>query len=91
MSDEQNKPVETLRDGALKVSIFQNKGKVRDYFTYVPSRIFTDTQTGEIKETPNLSGSDPLRMANLLNKSYDRIAEFREQRKSQNRKPERER
>lgn len=82
-AQSNNKPIETVRDGALKVSIFRNQGKKGDYFTYVPGRIYTNEKTGEVKETKSLSGSDPLRMANLLNKSYDRVSDFRQQMKRQ--------
>ena len=76
-----NRPVETLRDGALKLSIFRNRGDRGDFYSMVPGRIFTDEKTEKIRETSSLSGSGPLRMANLLTKGYERVAEFREQAK----------
>ncbi len=91
--DTQKKaqPVETLRDGALKVSIFRNQGQNGDYYNFVPGRIYTDDKTGQVRETRNLSGSDPLRMANLLNKSYDRVEDFKQQMKQQSQQRQRER
>lgn len=76
-----NRPIETLRDGALKVSIFRNRGDRGDFYSMVPGRIFTDDKSDKIRETSSLSGSEPLRMANLLTKSYERVAEFRAQSK----------
>lgn len=76
-----NRPVETLRDGALKLSIFRNRGDRGDFYSLVPGRIFTDEKTEKIRETSSLSGSEPLRMANLLTKGYERVSEFRAQSK----------
>ena len=90
MSTDKNKPVKTFRDGELKVSVFQNQGKNGDYFSYVPGRIYTD-QNGQARETHSLTGADPLRMANLLNRSYERIAAFKQQMKAQSRPGNRER
>jgi len=81
--DRGNKPVDTLRDGALKVSIFRNHGEKGNYYTLDPSRIYTDEKSGEIREDSSLSGSEPLRMANLLTRGYARVGEFREQDKAQ--------
>lgn len=82
-SDRGNKPVETLRDGALKVSIFRNRGENGNYYALDPGRIYTDEKTGEVREVSSLSGGEPLRMAHLLTKGYERVGEFREQDKKQ--------
>lgn len=76
-----NRPVETLRDGALKLSIFRNQGDRGPFYSMVPGRIYTDGKTEKIRETSSLSGSEPLRMANLLTKGYERVSEFRAQSK----------
>lgn len=76
-----NRPIETLRDGALKISVFRNRGDQGDRYTMVPGRIYTDEKSNEIRETSSLSGSEPLRMANLLTKAYERVSEFRAQAK----------
>jgi hypothetical protein len=78
-----NRPVDTLRDGALKLAIFRNRREQGDSYSLVPGRIFTDEKTGKIRETSSLSGSEPLRMANLLNKGYERVAEYRERDKQE--------
>lgn len=75
-SQRDNTPVETLRDGALKLSIFRNRGERGDYYSMVPGRVYTD-DAGTVRETKSLSGSDPLRMANLLTRGYDRVGEFK--------------
>lgn len=78
-SDRGNKPVDILRDGALKVSIFRNRGEHGDSYAMEGRRIWTDKQTNEIRESHSLSGSEPLRMAHLLTKGHDRVAGLREQ------------
>ncbi len=74
-----NRPVETLRDGPLKVSIFRNSGENGAFYSLDPGRIYTDEKTNEVREVSSLSGSEPLRMAHLLTKGYERVGEFREQ------------
>lgn len=73
-----NRPVETLRDGALKVAIFQNEREHGTNFSLETGRIYTDAQ-GQIQESKTLSGSEPLRMSKLLDKGYDRVGEFKAQ------------
>ncbi|MEJ0038758.1 MAG: hypothetical protein WDO68_22225 [Gammaproteobacteria bacterium] len=86
-----NKPLETLRDGALKVSIFRNASEKGNYYALDPGRIYTDEKTNEVREASSLSGSEPLRMANLLTRGYERIGHYREQDKEQAREQEKER
>lgn len=78
-----NRPVETLRDGALKLAIFRNRREQGDSYSLVPGRIYTDEKTGKVRESSSLSGSEPLRMANLLKKGYERVAEYRERDKQE--------
>lgn len=74
-----NRPVETLRDGALKLSIFRNRGEKGDSYAMVPGRVYTDKETGQTREASSLAGSEPLRMAHLLTKGHDRVAQFKEE------------
>jgi len=85
-----NRPVETLRDGALKVAIFQNEREYGTNFSLEPGRIYTDAG-GQVRESKSLSGSEPLRMSKLLDKAYDRVGEFKAQLKQQNQTNEQER
>ena len=71
-----NRPIETLRDRDLKLAIFRNRGERGDFYSMVPGRIYTDEKTDKIRETSSLSGSEPLRLANLLNRGYERVSEF---------------
>lgn len=89
-SERGNKPLETLRDGPLKVSIFRNQGENGAFYTLDPGRIYTDEKSKEVREVSSLSGSEPLRMAHLLTKGYERVGEFREQDKEKAKEQSRE-
>jgi hypothetical protein len=78
-----NRPVETLRDGALKVAIFRNERKDGESYSMVPGRVYTDEATGEKRESTSLGGGEALRMAHLLTKGHDKVAELRAARKTQ--------
>lgn len=83
MSNEtKNKPVETLRDGAIKINIWGNESEhgVR-YSTDELSRGYVD-QNGTWKNTGSLSNGDILKGARLLQRAYDRITELRSQDKA---------
>ena len=78
MSTENNKPAATLRDGALKVTIWRNFGEKGTFYSVEPSRTYEDKQ-GKLQDAHNLSGTDPIQMARLLHLAYTRIAELRQQ------------
>lgn len=85
-----NRPVDTLRDGALKLAIFRNERETGASFSVRPGRVYTD-EAGNVRETGSLSGSELIRMSRLLEKGYDRIGEFRQQRQTERPRRERER
>jgi hypothetical protein len=71
------KPILTIRDGALKASIWANRtdeGKTFHSVTF--GRTFTDGE-GQAKTSSSFSGSDLLKIARLADKAYDRIAALR--------------
>ena len=90
VTTQSNKPIETLRDGALKLAIFKNERENGPSFAMEAGRLYTDNQ-GQIRESKSLSGSEPIRMAHLLTKGYDRIGEFKKQLKAQSQNQEVER
>lgn len=87
---EGNRPVDTLRDGVLKLAIFQNEREHGIAYAVRPSRIYKD-ESGNVRETSSLAGSELIRMSRLLEKGYDRIAEFRQQSQTKVTRRERER
>ena len=68
MSDN-NKPVEVIRDGSLKASIFRNEGEKGTFFSTTLSRTYTD-ERGNFHDTNVFSGTDLLRVSELARKAY---------------------
>ena len=73
MTDQSNKPVETIFDGRNKVAIWENSSEKGKYYTVKFSRLYDDEQ-GETKETNSFSKNELLKIARLANKAYDYIA-----------------
>lgn len=72
MTEVQNKPLQTIRDGALKATIWRNANDKGDFISVTLSRIYKDHE-GNFKETNSLSGSELLRIARLAHIAYDEI------------------
>ena len=54
-----NAPIHRVRDGAVKMAIFENtSSEGRTFYNVTISRTYTDKNTGEIKETKSLRPSD---------------------------------
>lgn len=71
------KPIFTIRDGALKASIWANRtddGKT--FYSVTFGRTFT-AEDNTVKSASSFSGADLLKIARLAGKAYDRIAEIR--------------
>lgn len=76
-SSKSNQPVETIRDGALKATIWENPtedGQTRHSIQIV--RSYTDS-AGNWHETSRYSRSELLRVSRLADRAYDLIAELR--------------
>lgn len=70
-----NKPIATVRDGAIKATIWANpteKGGVR--YSVDISRSYTDDQ-GQWHDTHYFGRNELLRVAHLAGKAYDAIAQ----------------
>lgn len=77
MSTLKNKPAATLRDGALKVTIWANFGEKGTFYSVEPSRTYKQGET--YKDSHSLSGTEPIQMARLLHLAYTRIGELIQQ------------
>lgn len=74
-TSSSNKPVATVRDGAIKATIWSNptdKGGVR--YSVEISRSYTDAQ-GKWHDTHYFGRNELLRVAHLAGKAYDAIAQ----------------
>lgn len=74
-----NKPIDTLRDGAIKASIWKNAASDgTPFYSVTFDRTFTDSD-GMTKSSSSFSASGILKLSRLAEKTYDRIAVIRAQ------------
>lgn len=73
-----SKPLATIRDGALKASIWKNQGEKGPFYSVRITRTYTDEQ-GNYHDSDSFSGSELLRVARLASKAYDETAALRAQ------------
>lgn len=79
MSEEKkNAPIQTLRDGAIVVKLWQQEGKNGPYVSATLGRTYQNEQTGEYGESRSLSGSDVLKAQALLGEANKEMVQWRE-------------
>lgn len=78
-----NRPVQTLRDGAIKATIWARYGENGTFYSTEISRTYTD-EAGKYHDSHSYSGSDLLKVARLSEKAYDAVAKLR----AEDRQPE---
>ena len=76
MTTSNNKPIQTIRDGALKASIWANPNKKGVFYSVRISRTYKDAQD-QYRDTDSFSNAELLRVARLANIAYDEIAILR--------------
>ncbi|MEW8026902.1 MAG: hypothetical protein AB2809_12300 [Candidatus Thiodiazotropha sp.] len=69
----KQRPVETLRDGALKASIWRNESENGVFFSVTFARTYRDND-GDLNDTDSFSGSQLLRLSRLADKAYGRTS-----------------
>lgn len=72
------KPIDTLRDGSLKATIWKRTSERGDFYSVNFSRFYRDDE-GAYHDTDSFSGSELLRLAHLATRAYDRTNELRAQ------------
>lgn len=75
-TQESNKPVETLRDGNLKASIWRNEGENGPSYSTTFARTWRDDQ-GRFHDSQSYAGTDMLRLGELSRTAYHRTNELR--------------
>ena len=75
-TNTNNTPLETLRDGAVKITIWENQGEKGNWYSIEPGRTYTDA-AGIVKTAYSFSNGDLLKLSYLLTKAYDRIVQIR--------------
>lgn len=69
----KQRPVETLRDGALKAAIWKNESENGPFFAVTFARTYKNGDD-QLHDTDSFSGSQLLRLSRLADKAYDRTA-----------------
>jgi hypothetical protein len=90
MSEEKNRPLETLRDGNVKASIWENTRENGVARSVQFRRSYQDAE-GKLRDTDSFSGADLLRLARLAGQSYDRLDKLRASDRKAAEEPERPR
>jgi hypothetical protein len=80
MTNQTNQPRATIRDGALKATIWKNFGENGTFYSVDFSRTYKQGEA--YKDSHSFSGSEPLQLARLAHKAYDLIADIRAAEKS---------
>jgi len=71
-----NRPIDTIRDGKLKASIWENEGEKGPYFTTTLAKTYQDRE-GNLQDTQNFTASDLLRVSELARSAYHRSRDLR--------------
>ncbi len=71
-----SKPLETLRDGSVKATIWRNDSDKGGFYSVRLTRTWKDEQ-GQYHDSDSFSGSELLRIARLANIAYDAIQAYR--------------
>lgn len=71
-----NKPIDTIRDGSLKATVWENEGEKGPYYNVTFAKTYKDEQ-GNYRDTQSFTGADTLRVAELARTAYARTNALR--------------
>ena len=71
-----NRPLDTLRDGNIKATIWGNEGEKGIFPSTQLAKTYTD-RDGNLQDTHSFSGTDLLRVAEMARTAYHRENELR--------------
>ena len=74
---KSNKPVDVLRDGFLKATIWQNEGDKGPYFTVNIAKTYE--KDGELHDGHSFNRTDLLAIADLAWRTYARVRQLRDE------------
>lgn len=72
------KPTKTLRDGALRATIWANESEKGTFYRTTLSRRYQD-QNGDWKDSDSFTGADLLRIARLAELAYTETLSLRQE------------
>lgn len=76
MTTENTSPIETLRDGAIKATIWENQGEKGTFYSVELSRTYQTTE-GQYRDSHSFSGTDLLKVSELAKKAYETVNDLR--------------
>ena len=78
MNTETKKPLDTIRDGSLKATIWQNPGKADKppFYSVKITRLYKD-EKGVWHDSDSFSGTELLQIARLANLAYTNISVYK--------------
>lgn len=77
MTTTTTKPAATIRDGAIKATIWRNKGEKGDFHSVRFTRTWKDEQ-GNYHDSDSFTGAELLRVAHIATKAYEQLASLRQ-------------
>lgn len=77
MTQTNSKPAATIRDGAIKATIWPSTAENGPDFSTKLTRTWVDDQ-GNFHDSDRLSGTDLLKASRILAKAYDREVELKQ-------------
>lgn len=72
----KQRPTDTLRDGALKATIWRRQTDDGAFYSVNLTRTYTDAD-GAYQHSDSFSGAELLRIARLASRAYDRVIALR--------------
>lgn len=69
------KPINTIREGSLKATIWRNPSEKGDYYSVQITRTWRDDQ-GNYHDSDSFTGTQLLRVARLANIAYSEIVAY---------------
>lgn len=66
-----DKPVNVVRDGNIKITIWENEGENGKFYTCIPARTYKVKDTTDLKDGNSFTGTELLRLSHLSLKAYD--------------------
>jgi hypothetical protein len=69
----KQRPVKTLRDGAIKAAIWRNESENGTFFAVTFARTYKDGE-GKLQDTDSFSGTQLLQLARLAENAYGAAA-----------------
>lgn len=79
-----NKPIDTLRDGRIKATIWRNEiekdGKKKAFFPVTFTRLYQDKKE-KLQDGDSFTRTELLQVQRLAGKAYDRVLELKEEEK----------